>query len=128
MRCRSMILTLLMLLVLGVGSSFAQTPVAPGSRLAWDINGPSLAEVQAYTFKSYRDASTTGVTLTGVTCEVAATSTMFTCITNFPADTPGAPHTIAVSASNAAGESLKSTPLAYQFFVIPADPRNLRVV
>ncbi len=129
MKCRS-ILTLFFMVLTALclaSPSFAQTPIAAGSRIQWDIDGPSLAEVQAYTYKAYRDTATVGTVLTGVTCSTLTAPTIFTCITGFPADTPGVQHTIAISASNVAGESLKSTPLAYQFFVVPADPRNLRV-
>lgn len=129
MRFRSILTLILALFALSTVATdaFAQTPTTSGSRLAWDQPAASLAEASGFTYKYYRDAAPLGVTLTPVTCADGTVANVFICDALFPPDTPGVPHTVALTASNVAGESLKSTPLAYQFFVVPADPRNLRV-
>lgn len=104
----------------------AQTPVTPASKLVWDIVAPDLATVNAYTWKSYADNAATGTALSGVTCVAAPTAGSFTCTVAFPAFTPGTPHTIQVSASNAAGEGVKSDPLSFTFIMVPNKPTNLR--
>jgi len=116
-------LLLIGLFVFGLSSTvFAQA--TPTSRLGWDQTGPDLATVQAYTYRYYPDGSSTGVTLGGVTC-TGATSP-FACIVAFPAFTPG-PHSLQLSASNVAGESLLSAPLNFVMVLVPAAPINLRI-
>src|SRR5262245_42710209 len=101
----------------------AQTPATPADRLAWTQSGPSLSEVQAYTYRLYVDG--TAHVLTVVTC--TGTGTDYQCIGDFPPMTPG-PHSLQLSAANATGEGLKSIPLAVIFSVLPATPINVRVV
>lgn len=102
---------------------FAQN-VVTGSKLAWDQVAPSLADASGYSYFYYADGATPRTALANVTC--VGTSTPFQCSVNFPAFTPGN-HTIAVSASNIAGESAKSNPLAFIFVVVPGVPTNLRI-
>lgn len=110
-------------------TAFAQTPVTTANKIGWDQQAPSLAEAQAYTYKYYPDGATTGIALTGVVC-TAVTSPTGTvvpqCEVAFPAFTPGS-HTLSITASNEAGESVKSAPLNFAFVVIPSPPANLRI-
>ena len=108
-----------------VGMASAQT-ATQSAKLGWDQDAIDLATAQAYTYRTYADGSASGVVLTGVTCAATATAQVFFCQLPFPAFTPGA-HALQVSATNVAGESLKSTPLNFTFVIIPATPRNLRV-
>ena len=113
------------LAVLGFASAaFAQTPANPGNKVAWDQPAPTLADAQGYTYKYYPDAATAGVALTPVTC--SGTVSPFQCEAAFPAFTPGS-HTMAITASNTAGESVKSAPLSFMFVVIPSAPINLTI-
>lgn len=93
------------------------------SKLAFDQAAANLAEANSLTYKYYPDGAATGVTTT-VTC--TGSTSPFVCETPFPAFTPGS-HTIQVTASNAAGESLKSAVFNFTFVVIPSAPVNLRI-
>lgn len=115
------ILLLLVLFAVPV-SVFGQA--APGKKLAWDQAASSLAEAQAYTYKYYPDGATTGIALSGVTC--AGTASPFVCDVAYPAFTPGS-HTLTITASNAAGESVPSASFAFSFVVIPSSPTNIRI-
>lgn len=108
---------------------FAQTPVTTANKIGWDQQAPSLAEAQAYTYKYYPDGVTIGIVLTGVTCTAvnAPTGTVVPqCEVAFPAFTPGS-HTLTLTASNSAGESVKSPTLSFAFVIIPTAPSNLRI-
>jgi hypothetical protein len=121
------------LLVLGLliaAPSQAQTTVTPGQMLAWDQPATSQAEAQGFSYRIYRDGAAAPIVLTAVTCSapgVGTPSGSFPCETPFLADTPGAPHSIEATASNQAGESLRSTPFNYIFIALPQPPRNLRI-
>lgn len=116
------ILTIALALTVGVfGTAHAQTAV-PSSRVGWDQAAPTLADANAYTYKYYPDGSATAVNFTGVTC--TGTASPFQCVVGFPAFAPGN-HTMQITASNAAGESVKSTPFAFVFVVTPATPVNV---
>lgn len=97
---------------------------AATKKLAWDQAASNLAEAQAYAYKYYADGSASGVALSGVTCSGAASP--FVCEVAFPAFTPG-PHTIAVTASNVAGESVASPVFSFTFSVVPTPPANVRI-
>lgn len=103
----------------------AQTPpVIATSQLAWDQqNVGSAAEAQAFTYTMYEDGSTLGTPLTGVTC---SGSPIISCRAPFPAFAPG-PHTLNLTASNIAGESLHSLEFPFIFVVVPSAPKNLRI-
>ena len=104
---------------------YAQAPIGiPTSKFAWDQSAPVLADAQAYTYKYYPDNAATGVTFTGVTC--TGTVSPFQCEVNIPAFTPGS-HSVTFTATNAAGESAKSSPFAFAFVVTPAIPSNIRI-
>jgi hypothetical protein len=96
------------------------------SKLGWDQDAPDLVSANSYTYKHYDDSGTTGTVLTPTTC--VGTTTPFQCQAPFPAFTPGASHNIVATATNAAGESLKSTPFTFTFIVIPNPPKNLRII
>lgn len=115
-------------LVLTPLSASAQTPVVPSDKLGWDQQDTDLAAASANTYRLYADGVATGTVLTPVTCanQVPVLAGNFTCTTPFPAFTPTVTHSITVSAANAAGESLKSTPFSFKFVVIPSVPSNLR--
>lgn len=93
-------------------------------KLAWDQPNATVAEAQAYTYQYYPDGATVGIPLSAVICGLGATGVF--CEVAFPAFTPGG-HTTTVSASNLAGESLQSTPLAFTFVVVPSTPVGLRI-
>lgn len=112
-------------LVLGLASVASAQAVTSASKPTWDQPGAaSLAEAQAYTFKYYVDGSTTGTTAIGVTC---AGTTTITCAGTMPTGLTAGTHTIAVSATNAAGESPKSNVVSFAFVVVPSAPLNLRI-
>ena len=92
----------------------------PGSKFAW-TQSADAATSQAYTWKVYNDGATTGVTLTPVTCVAGVPTTTATCTVPIPAYTPG-PHSVTITATNSAGESPKSDPLAFTMVAIPAKP------
>ena len=97
-------------------------------KLVWDIDGPSLAEVTAYTWKHYDDGSTVGAAWnTGtVTCVAAAAASTFTCTAPFPAFAPG-PHTVVLTATNQAGEGPRSVAFSFTFTVLPGVITNIRI-
>lgn len=114
-------LALAILLCASVVSAQNATPL---SKVAIDQAAPDVKSAGLYTYKYYADGSTTGVTVTGVTC--TGTISPFTCTFSIPAFTPGN-HSITVTASNEVGESPKSLPLTFTFVVVPATPVNLRL-
>ena len=99
-------------------------PATGTSQLAWDQANATPTEAQAFTFRTYSDGAATGVVLTGVTC--AAVGGVTVCQVAFPAFTPG-PHTLQLTAANAAGESAKSVVLSFTFVVVPSAPGNPRI-
>ena len=103
--------------------SFAAQAV-PTSHLTWDQAAPDLATAQAYVYAYYPDGAVTSTPLANVVCSGAASP--FTCTVGFPAFTPGS-HSLQATATNAAGESLKSTPFPFIFVVLPVAPANLRI-
>lgn len=119
--------TFALLLGLSFGlPSLAHAQATAQSKLGWDQAAPDLPTANGYTYRHYDDVSATGVPLTPATC--TGTASPFACQAPFPAFTPGATHTVAVTAANVAGESLKSTPLSFTFIVIPSVPANLRLI
>lgn len=130
MRFKSlMTFTYAALIVAGLSSTaHAQTSVIPGDKLAWDQQAADLATAQAATYKLYADGAATGTVLTPVTCadQTPVLAGNFTCSTPFPAFTPTVLHSVKVTAGNAAGESLQSTPFSFRFVVVPSVPTNLR--
>lgn len=98
----------------------------PSSKFGWDQTAPTLADAQGYTYRIYADGATTGQALANVTCVTTATAGTFSCDAPIPAFTPGN-HTATLTASNIAGESAKSSPLAFTFVVTPAVPAGLRI-
>lgn len=116
------LLALVMVVGLASGAA-AQGTATTGNKLAWDQPNATLTEAQGFVYKQYADGATTGVVLTGVTC---SGTTTITCQTAFPAYTPGN-HSVTVTASAGSVESLKSTPLAFQFIVVPSAPANVRI-
>lgn len=98
----------------------------PAATLAFDQNAVSAAEATSFIYRYYPDGTPLGIgiVLAVVTCSGATSP--FLCLTPFPAFTPGA-HTLAITAANVGGESLKSTVLAFTFVVIPSPPTNLRI-
>ena len=122
---KKILFTVILLLIANVVS--AQNPNAVAtSKLGWDQEAITLAEVQGYTYKYYADAATTGIALTSVVC--AGSVSPFQCEAPFPAFTPGN-HSIQITASNLAGESPKSTPpLDFTFVVTPVTPSRVRII
>lgn len=104
----------------------AQPIATQNNAVGWDQVAPDLTTASNYTYRHYDDGSTIGVVLAGVVCTAPAGPDGFPCKAPFPAFTP-ANHTIAISAAEGAVESLPSTPLAFQFAVVPAIPSNVRV-
>ena len=115
-------LTLILLCFASV--AYAQPPATGANKLGWDQAASSLAEAQAYTYKYYPDAATTGTTLVSVTC--VGTISPYQCDVAFPAFTPGS-HTLTLTTGNIAGESVKSLPLNFAFVVTPGSPTGLKI-
>jgi len=109
--------------LLMTGSAAAQN-ATPGSTLRFDQPAPNVLEAQGYTYNKYVDGGDVPTPLTSVQCSGAISP--FLCEAPFPAFTPGS-HTIRITASNVAGESLRSTPFPFTFVVVPAQPLNLRL-
>jgi len=112
----------LVLIGLSAGYASAQTPATGSNKIGWDQTALTLAEAQGYTYKYYPDAATAGIVLTNVVC--TGTTSPFKCEVAFPAFTPGN-HSLTLTTSNLAGESVKSAPLNFAFVVTPSAPVNL---
>jgi len=115
---------ILLVLALTALPNVLYAQATPTSKLAWDQAAPTLTDANGYTYKYYPDGAATGVTLASVTC--TGSSSPYACQVNYPAFTPGN-HTLQLTATNAAGESVKSSPFAFAFVVIPAAPANIRI-
>ena len=113
-----------LLLITFTNFANAQSQVVSASKIAWDQDAPTVVEAQGYTYKYYPDGFNVGNPLTNVTC--AGNTSPFVCNAPFPPFVPGS-HSIEITASNLAGESLKSNSLAFLFVVTPAIPRSLRI-
>ena len=100
-------------------------PLVVGDKLGWDQAAPTLVEAQAATYKYYLDSSATGIAFVNVTC--SGTVSPFPCQVVTPIFSPGN-HTIQLTASNAAGESLKSSPFAFSFVVTLNSPSGIRII
>lgn len=112
-------------LILIAATASAQNAV-PTSKFGWDQTGSTLSEVSAYTYKYYADGATQGVTFpTSVICSGA--SSPFQCVVNIPTFTQGN-HSVTMTASNTAGESPKSAPLAFTFISVPPTPTALKLI
>jgi len=107
------------------GSVLYAQDATPTSKFEFNQAAPALADAQAYTYKYYADGATTGVTFATVTCSGAASP--YTCQVAVPAFTPGN-HSIQLTATNAAGESAKSTPFNFKMVVTPATPTAIKIV
>lgn len=129
MRTRLLTVLAVLTLTLALPRTVAAQNATPTNKLGWNQQGaPDLPTAQAYTYKYYADAATTGVTLSAVTCTlpVAPDTTGFSCTVAFPSFTPGS-HALAVTASNAAGESAKSAALNFVMVLVPSAPATLRI-
>lgn len=102
----------------------ASAQVTTANHVAWDQTAQDVATANALSFKYYPDGSPTGAPLTNVTC--AGATSPFQCSTLIPAFPPTS-HTLSVSASNVAGESLKSNTITFTFVVVPVAPSNLHI-
>lgn len=118
--------SLITVLLISIASLAAQTPptAIATQKFEWDQAAPTLADAQGYTYKYYPDGGLIGVNFSSVACSGAASP--FRCNTPIPAFTPGN-HNITITASNAAGESAKSVPFAFNFVVTPAVPVGVRI-
>lgn len=106
----------------------ANAQATTSNRLAWtQPNVATVAEAQAMTYKYYPDAATIGIVLQDVTCVGVPTSpASIECSTPYPAFTPGS-HSLQLTATNAAGESLKSVAFNFTFMVVPSAPISIRI-
>lgn len=100
-------------------------PLPGGGGVSWEQPGASLAEVQDLTYRIYQDALPP-VVLTGVRCAAKSVSP-WTCTAPFPTGSIGVVHTITLTASNAAGETVKSAPYTYVLVVVPRTPAKVGV-
>ncbi len=116
----------LILLLVFSASVSAQPQATPTSVFLFDQSAPDAATAQAYVYKLYADGSTTGQTLIGVTCAAGTATGVQACRAPFPAFTPGS-HSITLSATNAAGEGLKSAPFTFTLVAVPGQPSNIRI-
>ena len=81
------------------------------SIFSWNEAADGLSDVQLYTYKYYLDGSLVPISLTNVNC-IGSTSP-FQCSVNFPTFYNGS-HSLTLTASNTAGESLKSNKFMFQ--------------
>lgn len=122
------------LMVIGF-SNVANSQLIPNvgaiAKLVWDQEGPNQVAVSAYTYVVYKDGLDTATgaptgtvqVLTGVTCTGLVSP--FNCSAPFPSFTPGV-HSLVMTATNAAGQSLASTRFSFTFVVVPNAPKNVR--
>lgn len=121
-------------LVLGLGlgltagalllaASLTAQTTAPKA-LAWDMPAPiaSAAEAQALTYTAYLDGSTSGTTLTGVSC--TGTTAPFAC-TAAPISLTAGSHTVRMTAGSGADVSAMSLVYTVVIVVIPP-PQRIR--
>lgn len=119
MRRSYLVLFVLVLFVALVFVAMGEAQTTP--RLAWSQPGDSLTQVQAYTYRTYLDNSTTGVLLSNVTCSGAVSP--FPCTTPLPTFSTGR-HTLQLTAHDGLFESVKSSPLDFGLDA----PLNLRII
>jgi hypothetical protein len=119
---RYVLITLLLLLSTVVS---AQT-VTAASTLQWTLVGQGFATSQSAVYKAYVDATTTGVTLTTVTCVAGVPTSNAACTSAMPALTPGT-HTLVITQSIGTAESPKSNAASVTFTVV-VTPSNLTAV
>jgi len=115
---------LLLILILVFMPHVVMAQATTTSKLEFDQSAPTLSEANGYTYKYYPDGSLTGINLVVVCTGVTSP---FICNTAFPTFTPG-PHNITLTAGNIAGESLKSSPFAFVFVVVPVAPNRVRII
>lgn len=123
------ILNSLALILLFTTPSISEAQIAgPSSRVYWEIDAPSLADAQAWTYKYYLNNSATATgTFQNVPCAPFQNqTTVFTCNANIPQLSTGT-HVIQITATNSGGESPRSTAFTFQFQNIPNAPRTLRL-
>lgn len=119
------ILTAFLLVASTAALAAQQPPIATAnSRLAWGMPAPDLASAQSYTYRYYPDASATGTVLNAVTC--TGTAAPFACEVAFPLFNQGN-HTLRLSAANAAGEGVPSSPFAFSFVGKPGTPITITI-
>lgn len=119
----NIIITLFFMLIFSI-NLIAQAPVLNASSiLRLGQRAPSLTVIQTYVYKYYLDDNSTGIILSGVNCKQnGPVTTEFSCFFTIPsAITPG-PHTIAVSAMDANGESTKTEKFSFTFTGGPLAP------
>lgn len=123
---KKVLLSILFFILVGFGTTKTiNAQASSNQKFAFDISAPTLVDAQGYTYKYYPDNSPTGIPFVGVVC--AGTTSPFTCNVSIPAFTPGN-HSIQLTASNVAGESLKSSPFVFVFVVTPSIPFNIRII
>jgi hypothetical protein len=107
-----------------VAPVLAQAQAGPTSRFGWSQVATDLPSASGFTYRAYLDASATGTTLTA-TC--TGTASPFSCTAPIPAVTPGT-HTVALTAANVAGESLKSSVTTFQMVAVPSAPTSIVIL
>lgn len=119
----------------------AQVPIAnPGDRLAWAQCAKDLQAANADTYRAYDENGVSivpalfGVTCSGtdaaVTC-ASVSETPWQCLVTLTESNVGRFRTLSVSltASDGVTESLKSTPLQFQWAPLPTStPQNLKIL
>lgn len=111
-----------------IAGTYAQIPSASTrTKIAWDEGADTLVQANSQIYRVYTDGQTTPIVLAGVLCVApGAAGQPFVCTASFPALVPGA-HTLTVTAGTDTAESLPSTPFSFQYVVIPAQPKNVRI-
>lgn len=109
-------------------SAAAQTTSASArTRLGWDQEADSLVQANSLIYRAYTVGQPQAKVLSGVLCVAPGTvGQPFVCTANFPALVPG-PYTLTLTAGLDTAESLPSTPISFQYIVIPATPKNVRI-
>jgi hypothetical protein len=102
-------------------------PVTSKDKLAWDQGGVTPAVAQTFTYRAYIDALP-GVPVANVVCTVhPQLATDASCLSDFPAATPGVEHTITLTAGDGTVESSKSNSLTFRFTLVQT-PSGFRIV
>jgi hypothetical protein len=122
---KTLLIATMMVAGLLLSTHSASAQVTTANHLAWDQSAPDLATATGYNYKYYPDGSSLGTSLDGgVVC--TGTASPFQCTDLVPPFTPAA-HTISITATNVAGESLKSNTITFTFVVVPSAPANLHI-
>lgn len=127
--CHSMKIGLIVIALALISTAASAQEVVIGSeRVAFDMDGATLADVDSLVY-SIADNGAEPTTLANVVCTGATQP--FVCQAPLPALTPG-PHSLTFAATRVVNgkvlTSARSVPLSLLMIAVPATPRNPRLI